>query len=230
MSENSIHLKSIFGEVGPVFVPLVANIAVQTNKHEYRFKTVYKEEFDRLEFGRLIVLEILYRVDMAALLNIIRTDRWIKAILSSYGAGNYLAFSASFRGLLESTGDAGYSLIIFPRFMAENAKEMVAVLNGNGLAYGPGITDMECRLINFLNGKDDPGKQRNKPTLEDNPLVARSTREYLKYTFEKEFDSIYEFYSELCEITHPAAPSVQYLLESSVTDKGTTYVLITIPM
>jgi hypothetical protein len=137
------------------------------------------------------------------------------------GDANCLAFSASLRGLLESSADSYECLRKVPLFLAKNRGEIVAAIErtaGNEINLAPGLEDA---LIHFTHARRlDKGESAQKSHS------ALATREYLKLLEQANVPLIIDCYSELCQVTHPAAGSIFFALrrqgdETLVVDTGT---------
>jgi hypothetical protein len=216
------HLEAVFSKPGLFFVPKIARIAAQLRDFRHTFfsnetaKKIGESDFQELE--RIYWLEILYRAHIACATNLIRTDRWIKGILQAYTTANYLCFSASYRGLLESSVDAHYSLVTLPKFFANQAETIHRAVERNLGNVSISAREIEDRLIHFTHGRNT--KKENHPDMPESHN-AQTMRKYIDEVGSPESQRLHNCYSELCDVTHPSAQSLLYMLDSDVTDDRT---------
>lgn len=173
--------------------------------------------------------EILLRTHFAAVISLIRSEKWLSGVIYGLDTKNLLVFSASFRGFLEATVDSYYSLESLPTSLALNFKSINLALNGklNTMFF---CEDIEHKLIHF-----QFAKKKNKKKCSDKCKLndmepedwkynwALSNTEYIK-AFDLENHGIKELYSELCEIAHPAANSVNCFTKETIVSEHYSYV------
>ena len=167
----------------------------------------YSALSDLQERNRVYWYEIIERAHCGALVAIVRLDRWLSSMMMGAEAENFLAFAASFRGLLESTADARFALGDVPEGLAAtfvHAREAVAG-KARLMLLAP---DLENDLIHFSHGRR-VGKNESAPEVH----AAKTMREYLGTLQGASTGPLFACYEELCNITHPAAESLLYLLE-----------------
>ncbi len=152
--------------------------------------------------------EILYRSHVASITALARHSCWIEACLKlSDGNPSFLGFAACLRGLLESSADTFFSLRAVPLTIASNYRLIGdatrGVFSGNGFV----AEDLENLLIHFLYARKleqdemDPGNHRAEPISQ-----------YVKCLVDKEDASVKKLYAQLCQIAHPAAQSVHWMI------------------
>lgn len=151
------------------------------------------------------VLGILERSHLACVTSLARTSRWLASTIRSVEDGNALSFSSSLRGLLESSSDSFHLLQnLFPT-LESSCKYMHIALNYPEDLQG-GFIDfesLESLLIHYAyakrwnKGEEPPPHHRN-----------RSNSEYIRCLESIGVSGLSELYSELCQLTHPASPSV----------------------
>lgn len=159
--------------------------------------------------------EILLRVHFAAVTSLIRTQKWLSGVVLGRETKNVLVFSASLRGFLEATVDSYYSLESLPTSLALNFKNINSALKGE-LNQSFTNDELESKLIHFQFAKK--GKKGSDASVN----VARTNVEYIK-SFDLENIGIRELYSELCEVTHPAANSINCFTEEIVVSEHHSY-------
>ena len=151
---------------------------------------------------------VLERCHITSITSLARTNRWLKASLSQYEAGNLLGFSASLRGLLEAaadTHDASSIMVdqlynLFPFIYLRVAKE-------NQTAPLPLLEDLEDRLIHYSYAR--------RQAKGSSPLPQHTNKtntEYIRVIEKSGAVGAKDLYQLLCELTHPAAPSVSCFL------------------
>lgn len=144
--------------------------------------------------------ELLMRMHFASITSIMRNERWLKGINYSIMANNYILFTSSLRGFLESVTDSYYSLLSKPTDVACNFKNINLAINGQ-LSRPLWSKEFEESLIHFqyASKSDESGMQYNKPL---------STSNYIEI-FDKYGDvDTKKLYSNLCEVVHPAKNSI----------------------
>ena len=155
--------------------------------------------------------EFLGRCHLASATAALRSMGWVDGMLSSYRQRLLLPFAASLRGLLESGADSYLALRAIPLFLAENRIYVSDVLNGrpvdNLLFAAP---EVENLLIHFTHAR-----RLRKGEAAPEEHRAMHVRGYLDTLKDAELPGVDACYSELCELTHPAARSVYALLETS---------------
>lgn len=157
------------------------------------------------EMHSVYVRGILERSHLACITSLARTSRWLSSTVSSFDDGNVLAFSSSLRGLLESSSDSFHLLQnLFPA-LESSSKYMYVALNypkdiHNGFLN---FESLEKLLIHYAyakhwkRGDEPPPHHRNKPNAE-----------YIWCLEDFGVPRLSDLYAELCQLTHPASPSV----------------------
>jgi hypothetical protein len=168
-------------------------------------------EFERLtqvtERMRVYWFEILERAHCGAIAALVRLERWLDGMRGAAELENFLAFASSVRGLVESAADTRYALGDVPRALAAAFAYGYDAVHGYAMAVVL-APDLENDLIHFLYG-------RKLKSSEEAPEshTAKCMKEYLNALQEASTGPLHDCYAELCNITHPAAHSVLYLLE-----------------
>lgn len=144
--------------------------------------------------------ELLMRMHFASFTSIMRNERWLNGINLSIASENYLLFTSSLRGLIESVADSYYSLLSKPTDVACNFKNIQAAINGR-LFRPLWPKEFEESLIHFQHASktDKSGLPYNKPL---------STSDYINIFDKYGEDDTKKLYSNLCEVVHPAKNSI----------------------
>lgn len=149
--------------------------------------------------------EILLRAHFAAVTSIMRNEKWLKGLKISIETSNYILFTASLRGFIESVTDSYYSLLNTPFDIASNFKNIELAINEK-LDRLLMSESLEETLIHFqyASKSDNSGISYNKPLY---------TTKYIEF-FDKHGDiNTKALYSKLCEVVHPAKDSTSCFVE-----------------
>jgi hypothetical protein len=158
------------------------------------------------ESMRVYWFEILERGHCASLLALLRLHRWLEAMRMAAEFQDFLGFAASFRGLLESAADSQHALGDVPNALAAAFPYAYEAVHGRAeaLVLAP---DLEDDLIHFSHARK-LGKGEGAPETH----AAKAMKEYLTSLQGAASGNLHDAYAELCNITHPAADSLLYLL------------------
>jgi hypothetical protein len=171
---------------------------------------------DPVEAARVYWKETLYRAHLAASISLLRHYNWVEGAIVTFENGNLLACAACIRGLLESVADADFALRLVPNVLAHYAPAIRRAFKGERpvvLVQDPKLEEM---LIHFSHAR-----RTSKSDSTPSGHRARTTQEYLKYFSGRNAWAFEELYRTLCELTHPAADSVNLVLESQDEETGT---------
>jgi hypothetical protein len=197
----------LFGRAGDVYPKILRDIVNEASGTAYSFMDI--EEFKALPpslMNKVYWEEILYRVHWAAVANAIRHLRWFDAcIVHTTVQPNYLAFCAALRGLLESAADTKHSLEAVPLTIASSAGGVLKALNGKLDRSIFISTELENCLIHFHHARK-VGKEEDAPATHK----AETAATYVSAIDHAEYP-VKELYSELCQVVHPAEPSLHWL-------------------
>ena len=154
--------------------------------------------------------EILRFVHVGAITGLLRQRRWTDAVVVSLEDENYLSFAANLRGLLESSADMYYSLR-----GVKTLEQAWPVIAGavSGTATVPfACEELEDSLKHFVYAM----KAKAEETYQPPPGPPQpKTGEYIRAIQGGQRGPIHDLYSELCNIVHPATPSLVPFLASS---------------
>lgn len=146
--------------------------------------------------------EILARCHWSAVSSLLRTYRWTAGILEAYHNRNCLVFAACCRGLLEACADSDDALNNVPLTLAQNVNILRLAL-WRRLETPTVVEDLEQRLLHFTHARrPSPGSGELEKGLR-----AKTVAEYLA-KLKTADPRVAEYYSRLCEITHPSMMSV----------------------
>lgn len=200
-----------------------SNLTDEINKNIDRKRYIYtihdNEYFEDIiskdisNFQKKYWEEILQRAHWAGLSSLIRNLQWIKGTANAIKDNNLLSFTANLRGLIESSGDNLLSLLNVPGTLADNFTNISNCLNGNveeKKIYAS--RKLEEILIHFSYARKISGEEKNIQGRMPKYQNAKPATEYIK-RLDSNVDNgpIAELYSILCQFTHPAAHSIQYL-------------------
>ena len=209
-------IEKIFGKAGKVFLPIISNIENQNKEFKYEF--LYEESYsdliaENINNGLQVYWkEILEYTHIAAFNSIVRHKKWIDGMILSYETENFILFSASWRGFLESVSDSSYTIHGVPLTIANNFKTIINLVKKSDDIYNedeeePFVvvtsSELEESLIHYCFGRKVK-KDENAPKYHKALFVT----DYLKKMKSDNIDLVLECYSTLCQITHPAHLSV----------------------
>jgi hypothetical protein len=194
-----------------VYLPILKQLVSAERSFRYTYvpSVQYGKIADPQERSRIYWYEILERAHFGATASLIRLDRWLQAMDAAATAENFLAFAASFRGLIESTADARFALGDVPIGIASTFRLAQDALLRKAKVFAL-AKDLEDDLIHFSHArklkKDEPSPDTHS---------AKTMREYLEKLQRAPTGPLFKCYEELCNVTHPAATSVLYLLDKA---------------
>jgi len=153
--------------------------------------------------NQIYVLEILARFHAGALITFRRNLSWIEAIQSSYAQSSFFAFTASLRGMIESSADTYFSLRHAPLNLASYFQILKSCVSGAESTKIHLFKDLEDWGIHFLEAGKYDDKSRDKSHYK-----AKMTWEYIDaIDSDPFFGKVYPLYQELCQVTHPSRES-----------------------
>lgn len=173
---------------------------------------VKREHFT--EIHRVYVLGIVERCHIFSLTSLARTNNWLSSTVLQQNAKNLLGFSAALRGLLEATADAHDASTVVVDQLYNYFPFIYLALEGSPYALPcPSLEKLETKLIHYSYAR--------RPVKGTEPLpwhTNRSNAEYIQAIEQSGASGAKELYAMLCELTHPAAPSVSCFLNESDTE------------
>lgn len=149
--------------------------------------------------------EILGRAHLTAATAILRSRRWIDAVLSAVDDKNLLSFAAALRGLIESAADSSTALNTIPRTLTRYHSHILRALSGNSGRVLFTVPDAEDTLIHF-----SYARHLSKAEIQMAPTShkALKVRDYIQVLEKGKVTNVIECYRTLCDLTHPGASSV----------------------
>ena len=180
-------------------------------------RIVHKEYvfIDDLDFANLLLedikigmkiywQELLQRLHLASVTTLMRNQKWIQGICFGIEIDNYILFASSLRGYLEAFVDSYHSTNFKFIDLAENFSNIDKALKGNmdRLFFS---AEFEESLIHFYSA----AKNANSKTSNVEWLRPLPSRKYIEEFDLPDSELRHQLYSELCEIVHPASPSVK---------------------
>jgi hypothetical protein len=154
-------------------------------------------------------LEIMQRAHLGALASLLRAKRWVEGTLAGVAQPNLLATAAALRGLIEAAADTVHGIGGVPQTLASEHARIESALHGTGSVILI-AKELEDRLIHFLYARKLDGNE-----LKSVPETHRALRTWQYNTiFEQAgVPNVKVLYSDLCQLTHPAAHSLGFALD-----------------
>lgn len=204
---------SVFGPTGITYMEILKGLHDEWSKTPLYFSSdTHLKEQEPAEKIRLSTLNVLENIRLSAMISLLRNFRWLQGINSATVSGNYLVFCGAFRGFLLAAADTWFSMKDFSYSLANSAEVFYKQLTKNSGIQVALFEEWEKTFQHFLLAKKENTSRH---------LIAKSDASYIRKLGEGRNDNlIYECYSELCEITHPASSSLSlfYLFDEN---KGT---------
>lgn len=205
-------IKALFGTAGVTFARIAAGLLPDLIGRKYQFMAL--EEYRAISYSsiadsqRIYWREILYRAHWAAATTILRHREWQLACVRLWREPpNYLAFCSALRGLVESAVDAFYSLKLVPLTLAELHVVVEEALSDRSNTVTTS-SEVEDGLIHFLYGR-----RMLKGEVAPKSHVAETIDTYIKGTDPEERFGLKALYAVLCQVTHPAAHSLAWMVD-----------------
>jgi hypothetical protein len=212
VSSNMIAANIIFGPAARNYVEPLRALCLELSGTRYHF-------LDNTEFQAVMVAdsakgaaiywhEILGRSHLAASVGIARSLAWIRGMITAHESENLLAFSATFRGLLESAADTYYTVRHVPQTLAQLSEQIVRALNGKMCDQVLVCSELEDALVHFSHARKTT---KSEKAFENQR--AKTAQQYLQLLEAADISQVKECYGELCEYSHASARSVAYLMK-----------------
>lgn len=214
-------IKDIFGDIGKTYINILDEINNSLEGNEYNFmkNLDYEEELeaDIASGMKIYWSEMLQRCHLASSATLIRQKRWVEGVLSAASQENFIAFAATFRGLIESAGDSYHSLGSVPMTLANNYSEIREAVKGSWDNKSTMMSEeLEDMLIHFTHGRKLSKKEKKQLPESHQAKSAYKYRTELEEGSQAEVDKCYK---ELCGIVHPALLSVSSFLDFTTSGK-----------
>jgi hypothetical protein len=156
------------------------------------------------------VVGILERCHIACITSLSRGERWLRGTVSALEEENLLVFSAALRGLLEASADAHDVLSHIPSSLHKFFPYAYLVLTDSRDIDNIQVSvgSLEDLLIHYVYAQKQP---KTGPIL---PLHNnKSNADYISALQKFGVPKLADLYAELCQLTHPAAPSISCFLD-----------------
>ena len=207
-------LESLLNQNGVRFVSIVDDLGL--DRLETRYTIMGEEEYKELlahdlsEGMRVYWTETLGRAHLAAVTAVLRSRCWLSGVAQATAESNFLAFAATFRGLMESAADASTAFHAIPLTLAHRHSAITESLEGR--ANSTTISsEVENVLIHYSHARHLSRSERaNAPSSHK----ACSVQKYLKIFGDQNADNVKQCYSDLCDLTHPGASSIAMWLDT----------------
>ena len=203
-----IDFKTLVDRKAIHYIQMIDGLGIENSNTRYRF--VNQIEYEKIlasdprEGMKIYWYEMLARCHISSISAVMRTRHWFSAIEDAVRTANLLAFSAAFRGLLESAADTSTSLGQVPLAIAR----FHSLINDALSKQMEGVTtckDLEDELIHFTHARYIPRSERKKVPSSHNVRLAK---EYLEVLRRGKVVGVDECYRTMCDLTHPSASSV----------------------
>ena len=207
--------ESVLDQDATRFVDMIDGLGLANS--ETRYTIMAPDEYEHIlkndpsKGSEIYWREMLARAHLTALTGILRSRRWLSAVVSATRDKNLLAFASAFRGLIESAADTSSALRGIPLTLAHFHSQIIAALSGELDKTICSSSEMEDALIHFSHARHLSKAERKKAPPSHK---VRSVREYMQILEKGQVTKVDECYSVLCDLTHPGASSVWMWLNS----------------
>ena len=209
---NVSTLKRIFGDNSEISIEMYRMIVDEISKKRHKYFYFSLEAMNLLalekDFGKInqiSSLEILERMYIATLTGYLRQYKWIDGMCQGIESNNFFLFSSAARAFLESTTDYYDALEDSPLSLASHYKLLKKAIAGEFNSGLMDFEDFENRLLHFQEANRSNGRSNDN-------LKPKSAKEYMESRNLKHL-GLYDCYSYLCEITHPAKYSLDFFFD-----------------
>ncbi|WP_152965155.1 hypothetical protein [Comamonas testosteroni] len=163
------------------------------------------------DFRKVYTLGILERSHLTCITYLARAAQWLTATSVAINGNSLLGFAGGLRGHLESAADAFDVLQHLPHSLLHSMKYAFLVFNYPD-DLGPSLVSfakIESSLIHYAYATGKPAPHA--------PVEHRkkSSKEYNQQLENFGVPRLIELYAKLCELVHPAAPSVNCFLDET---------------
>ena len=202
-----------FGEHAVLYNQMMSRIGENLFSQKYSFMDneqyvkLLKNADQQAYFGvanEILVNEILHRCHWVALSGIVRTSRWVHAVVQMYKSKNLFGWAGASRSLLESSGDITHTTKSIPMSLSYNFEQLKLSEAGKQTQKLHDLREFEELLIHYTHARKS-GKADSEKKLDY--LKPERSNKYID-ALNREDLSISEMYLNLCELVHPAAMSV----------------------
>ncbi|MBX8521173.1 hypothetical protein K5D37_15930 [Pseudomonas cichorii] len=217
---RSKELKTILHTLTSTYSPAIDDLIRKSNGMSYfahflepDIKSMQSEQQEHQfnEIIRVYLIGILERCHLTCITSLARTNSWLKSSLSQLENNNLLGFSASLRGLLEATADANDATLITLKYLYNGFPFIyLRTAKSNTSAKPIVLKELEDRLIHYTYARKHP-----KGSIPLPHHTNKSNADYIKAIEQNGATGAMQLYGKLCELTHPASPSISCFLQQS---------------
>ncbi|MGE8303330.1 MAG: hypothetical protein ACN6PW_02625 [Pseudomonas kermanshahensis] len=221
--QKSSSNESVLHALVSSYSELIEGLKAASNGHSY-FAHFLTPDWDSMnaqmkrehfsEIHKVYVLGIVERCHIFSLTSLARTNSWLNSTVLQQSEKNLLGFSAALRGLLEATADTHDAATVVVDQLYNYFPFIYLALEGSPYALPcPSLETLENKLIHYSYAR--------RPVRGSEPLpwhTNKSNAEYIQAIEKSGASGVKELYSLLCELTHPAARSVNCFLNEGDTE------------
>lgn len=199
-------LKSTIGDDAYKIIETGRYLLSETSTVKYKFLTENELNNSYQQSTKLgnknYWLEIFYRCHMSSYSGLKRLLDWVSIIEQS--SENFISYCSGLRGLMECAGDTYDGLSAIAITLGENKQVIKMAINGlqNEIVINQ---DLEDKLIHFTHASKEYAQ-----TTKIKNHIPKKPYEYVRALENGSTMKFYEYYSFLCELTHPAGTSLGY--------------------
>jgi hypothetical protein len=227
MQSFIFHPKKIIGvfmnvkDIAKIYHDIVDQLVVTSNGIQY-FALFLEPNLEAIKIQsdvntmkairQAYLLGILERSHLACITSLARADRWLQAVSVEIDNENVLGFAAALRGFLESSADSHDVMSILPGSIHKLFPYLYLVFVDSDAVERTFVSlpELEDRLIHYTYAR----KQKKGSTALPHH-VNKSNSDYITKFEDFGVPGAKQLYSELCELTHPASPSVSCFFRES---------------
>lgn len=155
-------------------------------------------------------LSLLERSHCACIATLARSQRWLIGTIDQRDRGNLLPFAACLRGLLEASADSHDILQYLPKALVDGREFFYRSLHApESVKVNYSMGQLEDRLIHFGFARRNSRQSSVPPSH-----FAKPNADYIKQIESFGVPDATKLYAELCELTHPASPSVDCFINA----------------
>jgi hypothetical protein len=205
--------EQLFKSAAPLLTLIDSIIPIAT-KHTYTFVSgdwyeewLESDDFSIKRHNQIIAMELIEKGHLASITALMRAKRWADATCMAYEKENFLSWSASVRGLLESAGDTVDSLLNIPLTFALRHRDLARSLAGNEEHGMLVAEETERQLDHFVHAKWMRAKRS-----EENTLKAKDNVDYVG-ALDQAIPNVKALYHRLCSVCHPSSASIEYFYD-----------------
>ncbi|MBG9994450.1 hypothetical protein I6F50_05195 [Pseudoalteromonas sp. NZS127_1] len=198
--------ENLIGKNEAQYLKLIGELLFELENYKYTF--MGQSEFEALMLKEPLngnsqyIKEILYRANFSSLSALVRNYEWLMGMKSAYESQLYLPFASSFRCLIESVADSYHSIGNLAPTISKSIKHIDNALRAKSAELVL-CEELENQLIHFTHARRLKSEENAPQTHK-----AKTASYYVRKTDEEAGSQFYDCYSELCQLSHPAAQGV----------------------